>query len=68
MDKYYFHSAKQECKTYDGKDYVLNGKCYLTKLPRSIRHPFKSFYVNLRDGEIIDCTGYIEDRCLRKIG
>lgn len=64
MKKYYFNSAQQKCKTYDGKEYVLKGKCELVKLPISLKYPFKSFYVNLSDGEIIDCTGYIEERCL----
>lgn len=43
------------------------GKHKLVKLPMSLKHPFKSFYVNLTDGEIIDCSGYIEERCLHQI-
>lgn len=66
-NKYLFNSAEQKCQTYDGKEYTLYGKHELVKLPISLKHPFKSFYVNLTDGEIIDCSGYIEQRCLMSI-
>lgn len=66
-NKYLFNSAEQKCKTYDGTEYKLVGKHKLVKLPMSLKYPFKSFYVNLTDGEIIDCSGYIEERCLHQI-
>lgn len=67
MDRIYtFNSAEQKCKTYEGKEYKLFGKHKLVKLPISLKYPFKSFYVNLTDGAIIDCSGYIEERCLNQ--
>lgn len=66
-DKYLFNSAEQKCKTYAGKEYKLVGKHELVRLPISLKYPFRSFYVNLTDGEIIDCSGYIEQRCLMAI-
>lgn len=65
---YKFDSAEQPTKTRDGFDYVLNGYHRLFKLhtpfSESISH---SWYLVLEDEVVIDCYGYIEERCLQPL-
>lgn len=65
---YKFDSAEQPTKTRNGDDYILNGYHLLFKLhtpfPESISH---SWYIVLGDEVVVDCHGYIEQRCLQPL-
>lgn len=59
------NQAEQPTKTRDGNDYMLTGNHRLLKLhtpfPENIHH---SWYFVIDDEVVINCKGYIEDRCL----
>ncbi len=63
---YIFSSAKQITKTIDGLQYVMDKPMRLLKLhtPFSDRIKGHSWYFVFEEELIIDCGGYIEERCL----
>lgn len=65
---YKYDSASQPTKTRNGFDYELQGEHRLFKLhipfPECINH---SWYLVLEDEVVIDCYGYIEQRCLQPL-
>ena len=65
---YKFNSAEQNTKTRNGFDYTLRGEKRLFKLhtpfPECLNH---SWYLVIEDELVIDCYGYIEDRCLQPL-
>ena len=66
---YKFSSASQWTKTRNGFDYELKESCRLFKLHTPLFEHLKghSWYLVLEDVIVIDCAGYIEERCLDKI-
>lgn len=59
---YRFNSASQLCKNINGKLVELEGVKTLVKINKFSL--FHSWYYVVELHEIVDCSGYIEDRCL----
>lgn len=68
---YLYNSGSQIVQTRDNLAYILNGTVIEKKLiklhtpfPERLTH---SWYYVIEDEVVIDCYGYIEDRCLIEI-
>lgn len=65
---YKFNSAEQNTKTRNGFDYSLCGEKRLLKLHTPFTECLKhSWYFVMEDELVIDCYGYIEERCLQAL-
>ena len=65
---YRFNSAPQVCKTTSGVDFHLNEPTILLKLHTPFwQSLFHSWYYVVDFGVVIDCKGYVEDRCLERM-
>ena len=69
LGKYRFESVTTKVRTKDGKSYSLRQDSELLKLPSSIRDWIqgKSWYLVLGDWVVVNCRGYIEERCLEQL-
>lgn len=69
LQKYRFESVTSKVRTKDGKSYSLRQGSELLKLPSSILDWIwgKSWYLVLGDWVVVDCRGYIEERCLEQL-
>lgn len=69
MKAYKFDSASQQVKTRNGEKYILKEKCILLKMRTPFWHKLmgKSWYFVVDDGTVIDCAGYVEERCLEEM-
>lgn len=62
---YRFDSSGQLCKNINGKIVELKGLQTLVKVKKFSL--FHSWYYVVNLHEIVDCSGYIEERCLSVI-
>lgn len=67
---YGFDSVSQKTTTITGSPYTLTGRKHLVKVKTPLLEALKckSFYYVIEDEVVVDCGGYIEERCLFEEG
>lgn len=65
-----FDGAEQRTKDFAGREYILIGKKRLLKIKQGFIYRVINWFAGHSwyevDGTIIDCSGYIEQRCLNR--